>query len=279
METSAPPAGMVPTGKPIAVPRSHGRHERDQSDRAHPRPPPARHRDHLDRPVPQPRRDVQRLPDGEHAHRDDHDVDAVGEQRNAEGEALLAGEGVGADQPDEQPERQRRQPAGDGRAEQGAHRHERHDHEGDVVGRAQLHGPVGDHRRQQRQRQRPDRPGDERAQRGRRQRGGPAPGARHLVALDGGDDRRGLAGRVEQDRRRRAAVHAAVVDAGEHDHRGRDVQLVGQRQQQCDGHRRSDAWQHPHGGADEHAEQRVQQVHGLEGVGEAVQHGGRVSHR
>ena len=43
------------------------------------------------------------------------------------------------------------------------------------------------------------------------------PALGHLVALDGGDDRRALAGGVEQDRRRRPAVHAAVVDAGEHD--------------------------------------------------------------
>ena len=33
VETSAPPAGIVPMGKPIAVPRSHGRHDRAQSCR------------------------------------------------------------------------------------------------------------------------------------------------------------------------------------------------------------------------------------------------------
>ena len=62
---SAPPAGSAPNGKPSAVPRSHGRHERRQSSRVMPatlppdgeRPPSA--------PCAQPRRDVQRLADRE----------------------------------------------------------------------------------------------------------------------------------------------------------------------------------------------------------------------
>ena len=43
------------------------------------------------------------------------------------------------------------------------------------------------------------------------------PLARHLVAVEARHDRRRLAGHVEQDRGRRAAVLRAVVDAGEHD--------------------------------------------------------------
>ncbi len=42
---------------------------------------------------------------------------------------------------------------------------------------------------------------------------------RHLVAVDGGDDRRRLARNVDQDRGGRAAVLRAVVDAGEQDQR------------------------------------------------------------
>ena len=45
------------------------------------------------------------------------------------------------------------------------------------------------------------------------------PLAGHLVAFEGGDDRGAFARRVEQDRGGRAAIHAAVVDAGEHDQR------------------------------------------------------------
>ena len=45
---------------------------------------------------------------------------------------------------------------------------------------------------------------------------------RHRVAVDAGHHRRGLARNAHQDRGRRAAVHGAVVDAGEqHDRDGR----------------------------------------------------------
>ena len=45
------------------------------------------------------------------------------------------------------------------------------------------------------------------------------PWLRHLVAVDAGDDRARLARHVDQDRRGRAAILRAVVDAGEHDQR------------------------------------------------------------
>jgi hypothetical protein len=76
----------------------------------------------------------------------------------------------------------------------------------------------------------------------------------HLVALEGGDDRCRFTGGVEQDRRRRAAVHAAVEDAGEQDERLLDGQAVGEWQQQRDRHGGADTGQHAHGRADEHAE-------------------------
>ena len=67
-----------------------------------------------------------------------------------------------------------------------------------------------------------------------------AAGARHQVAFDGGHDRRALARRVQQDRRRRSAVHPAVVDAGEHDERLDRLQAEGHGQQQGDGQGRTD---------------------------------------
>ena len=55
--------------------------------------------------------------------------------------------------------------------------------------------------------------------RGDRQRRPGAALPRHLVAVDAGDDRRGLARQVDQDRGGRAAVLRAVIDAGQHDQR------------------------------------------------------------
>ena len=86
-----------------------------------------------------------------------------------------------------------------------------------------------------------------------------------------GHHRRGLTRGVEQDRGRRAAVHAAVVDAGEHDERLGRLEAVGHRQQQRDRHRRADAGQHADEGAEQHADGGVHQVLGRERGLEAVQ--------
>ena len=68
--------------------------------------------------------------------------------------------------------------------------------------------------------ERAERAGDEGADR----RGGEcctaAAGAGHSVALQRGDDGSAFARRVEQDRCGRAAIHGAVVDAGEQDEGG-----------------------------------------------------------
>ena len=59
-------------------------------------------------------------------------------------------------------------------------------------------------------------------------------------------------GMLMQDRRRRAAVLRAVVDAGQHDQRRHRLQRIGRRQQHRDRRDRTDAGQH----ADQRAEQR-----------------------
>ncbi len=66
----------------------------------------------------------------------------------------------------------------------------------------------------------PQRPGDERPKGGDPEsRAGPAlPG--HLVAVEAGDDRGGLARDVDQDGGGGAAVISPVVDAGQHDNGG-----------------------------------------------------------
>ncbi len=117
--------------------------------------------------------------------------------------------------------------------------------------------------------------GDERADGGGGERRPAAAGLGHLVAFERGRHRGALARRVDQDRGGRAAIHAAVVDAGEHDQRAGRIELEGDRQQQRDGQRRADAGQHADRGAEQHADQREQQVHRLQRDGEAVAAGRR----
>ena len=81
------------------------------------------------------------------------------------------------------------------------------------------------------------------------------PCLRHLVAVESGDHRGGLARNVDQDRGGRAAVLRAVIDAGEHDQRADRRQAEGDRQQHRDGGDRADAGQHADQGADQRAEQ------------------------
>src|ERR1051325_3535017 len=92
---------------------------------------------------------------------------------------------------------------------------------------------------------------------------------RHLVAGDTGDHRRGLAGDVDQDGRGRAAVLRAVVDAGEHDERRDRVQVERDRQQHRDGGDRADAGKHSDQRAEQHADERVQQVERADRYAEA----------
>ena len=134
-----------------------------------------------------------------------------------EGQPLLAGHLVDADEADGEADEQGGEAADAGAAEHGADRDEGEQHDGEVLRRAEADRELHDLRREQGQQQRADGAGDEGADGGRGERlRGPA-GLGHLVALDGRDDRGGLARGVEQDRGRRAAVHAAVEDAGEHD--------------------------------------------------------------
>ena len=102
--------------------------------------------------------------------------------------------------------------------------------------------------------------GEERADRRDGERRPRAALARHLVAVEAGDDRRRLAGQVHQDRRRRAAVLRAVVDAGQHDQRRDRRQREGHRQQHRDRRHRADAGQHADQRAEQHADEAVEEV-------------------
>ena len=185
-------------------------------------------------------------------------------------EPRLGGVQVQPDQADGQAEEQRDEAAQLRRAEHRGGQHQRQHHDREVRRRPDVDGDVGQRRGEERHQQGADGAGDEGADRrgGEGLGGATLPG--HLVALDGGHHRRGLTGGVQQDRRRRAAVHAAVVDAGEHDERLRGLHAVGHRQQQRDRHRRADAGEDADEGAEQHADGGVHQVHRGEGGLEAV---------
>ena len=94
-------------------------------------------------------------------------------------------------------------------------------HQREILGRAELQRDFGERRGEQRDQQRADGAGEERAdRRGGQRRAGPAL-PRHLVAVERGDDGGRFARQVDEDRRGRAAVLRAVVDAGQHDQRRR----------------------------------------------------------
>ena len=79
----------------------------------------------------------------------------------------------------------------------------------------------------------PKRSGDERADRRDRERRTGAPALRHGIAIDAGHHRSGLPGNAHQDRSRRAAVHRAVINAGEQ-HDG-DDRIQAERRRQAAG--------------------------------------------
>jgi hypothetical protein len=93
-----------------------------------------------------------------------------------------------------------------------------------------------------------------------RERGAGAPLLRHLVTVDTGDDRGGFAGHVHQDRRGRAAIGRAVINAGEHDQRRQRLEAEGDRQQHGDRWDRTDAGEHADQRAEKAAEQREAEI-------------------
>ena len=206
------------------MPRSHGFQDLPQSDLRHPL---ALDGNQFGRGVAKARGHPQRLADREQSDRDDDYVDAVQQLRDAQGEPCLAGLRIDADESDHQTDCQACQSTHQAGAEHRRDHDEGQGHQGDVVGRAELDRDPDDLRSDQRQQARGDGARDEAADGRRGQRGGAASRLGHLVAFDGGDDRRRFAWSVEQDGGGGAAVHAAVVDAGEHDERAGGREAVG----------------------------------------------------
>ena len=139
-------------------------------------------------------------------------------------------------------------------------------HQREILGRAELQCDFGERRRERGDDQRRERAGDERPDRRDGKRLAGLASARHLVAVDAGDDRRRFARQVDQDRGRRAAVLRAVVDAGEHDQRRHRRQRIRDRQQHRDRRHRTDARQHADQRAEQHADERIQQIGGVSAV-------------
>jgi hypothetical protein len=87
----------------------------------------------------------------------------------------------------------------------------------------------------------------------------------HLETVERGHHRGRFTGNVDQDRRGRAAILRAVVDAGQHDQRANRRQAEGDRQQHGDGGDGADAGQHADQRAYQRADQAEQQVDGADG--------------
>ena len=245
--------GAVQEGEPAVLEVLRGRQEVAQ---------PLRHRQQL-RSLAQ--RDVgEHLADREHADRDDDEVDTGEEFHLPEGEARGGAEEVGAHARDPQADERREQRLDDRSAGEQHDQREAKRHQPEVLGRAEREREPGERRRDQHQPEHADRAGDERGDRGDAERGAGAAPARHLVAVEAGHDRGGFAGNVEQDRRRRAAVLGAVVDAREHDHRRRGRHLEREREQHRDRRRRPEPGHDADDGPEQHADEAPQQVRGRE---------------
>src|SRR5262249_20510808 len=102
------------------------------------------------------------------------------------------------------------------------------------------------------------------AERGDAQRraGASLPG--HDVPVETRDDRGRLAWNIDEDGRGRAAVHGAVVDAGQHDDRGDRRHRERRGQKESDRRSGAESRQNPDQRADEDPDEAVEEVDRLE---------------
>ena len=155
-----------------------------------------------------------------------------------------------------------------------------HDHEREILGRAEDQRELGERGAERRDDEGRHGAGEERADGRDAERHAGAALAGHLVAVERGDHGGRLAGNVDQDRRGRAAVLGAVVDAGQHDQRAGRIEPEGDRQQHGDGGDRPDAGQHADQRADEAAEEGEAEVLQAERDAEAeAQVGEEITHQ
>ncbi len=199
---------------------------------------------------------MKRLAHGEEADDDDDDVDAIEQVERTEGEASLAGLQIDADEAEQQAEAEAGEAAHHGIAEHGGDGDEGKHHQGEIVRRGKGEREFYDHGGEQAETDDSDRARDEGADCRRCQRRTAAALARHAVAFERRHDGGAFAGRVDEDRGRRAAELRTEIDAAEDDEGGGRVDLEGDRQQQRNGQGRSEARQHADECAERDAEQR-----------------------
>ena len=198
--------------------------------------------------------------DAEEGHGEGDEAEPVGELGRSEGEADHARIDVGADEAEQDAEAHH----GDGLDERAAREHDRRDqpkhHERKIFRRTEFERELGKRRGEIGDDQRRNAAGDEGADRRDAERGPGAAAARHLVAVERGHHRGRFAGNVDQDRRGRAAILGAVIDAGEHDQGRRGAESEGERQQHGHRRHRADAGQHAHQRAEETADEAVEKI-------------------
>ena len=124
-------------------------------------------------------------------------------------------------------------------------------HQREVLGRPELQRELRKRHGHGRHQNGRDAAREKRSDRRDRKRGAGFAFARHLIAVETGHRRGCLAGHVDEDRRRRAAVLRTVEDPCQHDQRGDRLKCVRCRQQHRDRRDRADAREH----ADQRAEQ------------------------
>ncbi len=160
-------------------------------------------------------------------------------------------------------EEQARDPAHQPLQHRGAHRRERgqaEHHQREIFRRPEGERRARERRREQHEADRADGAGDERADRRDAERHAAAALQRHLVAVERGHHRGRLARHVDQHRSERAAVHGAVVKAGEHDESAGRIEAARERQQQRNGEGGPNARQNSDDGAESHSNQRPQEI-------------------
>ena len=211
------------------------------------------------------------LGDAEESHDRRDQAHAVAEFEDAEGQPLGARNAVHADRADQQTEDAHHQGLEHGTRREVDEDHHAQEHQGEVFGRSECQGELGQGRGHEHQAQDGDRPGDEGAEGGDAQGGSRPPLPGHLVTVETGDHRGRLARDVDQDRRCRTSVHGPIVDPGQHDDRRDRGNVKGAGQEEGDGRRGSQAGQHAdqrsHQDADEAEEQvrRREQDMGAQG--------------
>src|SRR5262249_48604785 len=133
-------------------------------------------------------------------------------------------------------------------------------HRGKILRRSETNGDRRDRRRKERHHDHAECAGDERADRRDPQGRAGAPLLRHLVTVETGHDRRGLAWDVEKDRGRRAAIHSAAQDRAEHHHSADRRHGERDRQQQGERRERAHAREHAHQRPDQAAEKAEKKI-------------------